>query len=251
MAANGKSFSRSISTYHDERWKAIRKHIKLLHKSDDEETVHKLRVEIKKITALFEFVGYCDRHFDDKKVLKPLRHIFKLLGRLRGHSNALSLCLEFKIDIGILDHERHKLKGTHKKIIALAEKHKSDFRKIQRSAAKHLHHTNADQWKKYLHEKHLEISDSLAGTPTAEHVHETRMAIKSLIYNAAWFAPVIIKRAEIDRLDKTEKLINRWHDVCVFRSKLDVVNYKTSSPKIYAAIKKKEQLMMKEIRQGK
>ena len=249
MAADDRSFSRNITAYHAERWRAARKHLKQLHKNDDEETIHKLRVEIKKITALYEFVAYCDKKFKDKKILKRLRQIFKLLGRLRDHSNALGLCLDFKIDISILDHERHKLKGTHKKIIALAERCKNNLRKMQHSAAKHLYLTDADQWKKYLHEKHLEISNSLAGTPTAEHLHETRTVINQLIYNAGLSSAEIIKREELTRLDRIEKLINQWHDVCVFRGKLDEVNFKIAEPKIYAAIKKKELQLMKEIRQ--
>jgi|GEM_PF-3081871 len=250
MAVHGKSFTEYIAAYHVERWKSVRRHLKNFNKNADEETIHKLRVEIKKLNALYEFVGYCDRGFDDKKILGPLRHIFKLLGRLRDHSNALSLCLEFKIDIRILDPEERKLKSIHKKIRGHADKHKSTFRKIEKNAAKHLHHIDADKWKKYLHNKHLKITNSLAGTPTAEQLHETRSAIKKLIYNAGLYGVEIIKKTELTRLDQIEKLINQWHDVCVFCSMLDEVNYKMSSPKIYAAIKKKEQLMMKEIMQG-
>ncbi len=248
MSVQGKSFSRNISVYHANRWRAARKHLKCLCRNDDEETIHKLRVEIKKITALYELIGYCDKDFDGKKILRPLSRIFKLLGRLHDHSNALGLCLDFKIDISILDPERRKLKGTIKKILSLAEKHKSDLRKIKRSGVKHLQHTDTDKWEKYLHKKHLNITNSLAGTLTEKQLHETRTAIKKLIYNAGLYSTETIKKPEIARLDRIEKLINQWHDICVFRSKLDEMNFKIAAPKIYGAVKRKEQLMMKEIR---
>ncbi len=223
--------------------------MKHLHKSNDEETIHKLRTEIKKITALYELINYSDKDFNDKKILKPLTRIFKLLGRLRDHSNALSLCLDFKIDISILDPERHKLKGTHKKIIVLTEKPKSDFRKIEQSASKHLHHTDTDMWEKYLHKKYSEITKALSKPLTAEELHETRTAIKKLIYNAGIYSSEIIKKEELTRLDQIEKHINQWHDASVFCDKLDEMNFKIAAPEIYAAVKKKEQLLMKDIRQ--
>ncbi|MBS1517817.1 MAG: CHAD domain-containing protein [Bacteroidetes bacterium] len=46
-------------------------------------TFHKLRVEIKKLNALFCLIKFCVRNFKKKKLFKPFRTVFRLAGKVR------------------------------------------------------------------------------------------------------------------------------------------------------------------------
>jgi len=46
-------------------------------------TFHQLRVEIKKMDALFEMINYCVKDFKRKKTFKPLKEIFRQAGKVR------------------------------------------------------------------------------------------------------------------------------------------------------------------------
>jgi CHAD domain-containing protein len=47
------------------------------------ETIHDLRVEIKKLHALFELLEHCHDNFKMKRLFKPFRHLFRQTGKVR------------------------------------------------------------------------------------------------------------------------------------------------------------------------
>ncbi|MEP7321917.1 MAG: CHAD domain-containing protein [Saprospiraceae bacterium] len=46
-------------------------------------TFHKLRVEIKKLNALFDLINFCSKDFKRKKNFKPFKEIFRQAGKVR------------------------------------------------------------------------------------------------------------------------------------------------------------------------
>src|SRR5436190_20764312 len=47
------------------------------------ETFHKLRVEIKKLNALFDLIDFCSKDFKRKKTFRPYHKIFRQAGKVR------------------------------------------------------------------------------------------------------------------------------------------------------------------------
>ena len=47
------------------------------------DTFHELRVEIKKLNALFHLIDYCSKEFKAKKTFKPFKLIFRQAGKIR------------------------------------------------------------------------------------------------------------------------------------------------------------------------
>ncbi len=74
--------------------KALKKYLKkrksaitvLLEKQPEfftSDTFHTLRLEIKKLNALFDLVAFCSKGFQQKKTLKPFKLIFRQAGKIR------------------------------------------------------------------------------------------------------------------------------------------------------------------------
>lgn len=239
------SFSDSISAYHTERWRHVRQSLKEVSKNPDVATVHHARVEIKKLMALYEFLEYCGGG-ECVRVLHPLHRVFKLLGRLRDHSNSVDLCHEFKMDTGAVNEKKNKLKRIHKKIKWQVEKHKNEFRKIKHAHAKLCRHTDPRKWKKYLKEKYEEVH-TMTIAPTPEQLHHARKCIKYLLYNAQLSGSTEKMVKNADALDKLQDVLGRWHDLVVFHEALRETGIDLTHHAQYTAVMRKEKKLRREI----
>jgi CHAD domain-containing protein len=250
MPGSRTSFSKSISAYHAGCWQQVHTHLHKLAKNLDEDTIHKARTDTKKLLALYEFIAYCDKDFDCKKSLKPLLRIYKQLGKLRDHSNALSLCLEYKTGQEALDKDKKKLSPLRKKIKSGIEKHKKDFKKREKATEPYLAHISPYQWKKYLRDQLADSAAVLAAKPRARELHDLRKAVKSLHYNlgiADSRAQQAIDGSTASTLDKLQGDIGQWHDLLTFRHRLRAAGYDSSQPGIYTSLLQAELQMKRSI----
>ena len=82
--------------------KALKKYLKkrksaitfLLEKQQESftpDTFHTLRLEIKKLNALFDLVNFCSKSFKQKKTFKPFKLIFSSGRKNTGTSSGASL----------------------------------------------------------------------------------------------------------------------------------------------------------------
>ncbi len=239
------SFPEIISAYHNQRWRHVRHALKEVERNPDETAVHHTRVEIKKLFALYEFLEYSsgERCLD---ALHPLHKVFKLLGKLRDHSNLQSLCLEFGMDIVLKVGKEGNLKATHKRIKDQIGKHKDEFSKIKHSHAKLCQHVGAPVWEEYLKAKYNEIK-AVTSSPELEQLHDTRKRIKRLLYNAQLTGSISDAIKNIEALDKLQDLIGSWHDLVVFHDALIQSGADTVYHTQFTAVMRKEKKIRREI----
>ena len=72
-----------VRRYSEERFEEIRRHYAVASQTFDPEAIHQMRVEVKRLKALFQLLEGLCADFRAKKNLKPVRPIFKSAGRLR------------------------------------------------------------------------------------------------------------------------------------------------------------------------
>lgn len=251
MASGPASFAESISAYHTERWRSMHKHLKKAWHKADEESVHQARVEIKKINALYLFAECCEQGYDSHQELKPLRHIFKLLGKMRDYNRAMELCDKYKIDPIVFDKEAKEIKKIPAKIKALSEKHKADFHKIKRHNTQRLAHANTTLWRSYLHKRYEEIEQVIASYPPIGELHHIRRSVKYLLYDShlsGGNAEDIIPARDAARLDQLQNDIGDWHDLKVLIDRLREIDYEHAFPKVYASVANDEAKLVSRIR---
>ena len=249
MADAATPFDTYVSAYQAERCRHIARRLKRVSKTDDEISIHKARVEIKKEFALGEMIDHCTATMQCHKSLRPLAKIFKLMGILRDHSNAMELCKQYKIDYRIFDNEKRTIKRTRKMLRSKINELHSGRKKINRSISKLLQQIDEPQWESYLHDKRAEINSVLGASPTAEELHAIRRSIRHLLCMAQLCGDdaSVLDLADATRLDSLQRGIGEWHDMVVFMTRLRELGYDSSHPHEYAMVKKKEKQLRRAI----
>src|SRR4030095_9185250 len=74
---------KTLKKYFDDREFAINRFLEQPRDVYTPETFHKLRVEIKKLNALFDLIDFCCKDFKRKKTFKPFCKIFRQAGKVR------------------------------------------------------------------------------------------------------------------------------------------------------------------------
>ncbi len=220
MRSHKTSFNIKLSKYYATRWENIYKQLKNYLKNKDDKSLHKARVEIKKLTALFHLVDYCEKKFGPSKKLKPLNTIFKLSGKLRDAKNALTFFEQFKV--APVDFKKQELKQykARKKLKNKLHDYRDRLNKMEKRGALHIKNIKAKQIDLFLQKKKHEIISERVYNIIAERLHEVRKKIKDVIYVTDFGSGKIFTTAEVLLLNEIQNEIGNWHDIDKFCRKI-------------------------------
>ena len=87
---------KQLHKYGNKRFIFLNARLKKYNRHAKPEQLHKVRVELKKIRTLFNFLGFGSKKFNAYKNYKPLKHIFKKAGRIRDADVLHQLFKEYK-----------------------------------------------------------------------------------------------------------------------------------------------------------
>ena len=249
MSTGSVSFSQHIADHHARCWRQLRKQLRKTTGKENETGRHQARVEIKKLIALYDVIYTTLPDTEKRRELEPLRKIFKKLGKLRDHDNAIRYCAAFKIDPGIFDSKHKSLHSCRKKIRHLIDKCKAVFRKTEKENALRLAQISEEQWKIYLRNKYERINLALHDKLNTEILHQLRRDIKQLLYNISSEPGMaaLMPATESEWLNHIGSLIGDWHDLALFYDSVLEMGYCGRFPDTAAAIKRREQLLRRKI----
>lgn len=173
------------------------------------ETLHKLRVNIKKIRALLRLVQYDDPKFNYKKQYKPFRKVFRAAGKIREHDITAAILSKHinttTVPLTTLD------APTTKQLKKIAEQRKK-IKKCANLLLKELRRIDSESIYTYLHMKREYLRQQLATMPPEEKLHDLRKQIKDVIY----LLNAVQQEEEFSLfLSELEALIGKWHDKAV------------------------------------
>ncbi len=83
--------------YHQNREKGIRAHFERIREYPSVDAVHELRVEIKRLRAFYQLIGWLHREFNEKALLRDSRKLFKGADKLRDLHVQMELTRELMI----------------------------------------------------------------------------------------------------------------------------------------------------------
>jgi CHAD domain-containing protein len=182
----------------------------------EEEPLHQLRVNVKKIKAVVSYFVAAGRSVKKvKHCKKALRVVFREAGIIReaqltrnwlNHQKYYELWQQSKT--------RHQLVYNEQEFIANSKKYLKLFKKIQQQLTAI---TSKDTFTLAYVLSAKENIDRQTGTATVHQWHELRRQIKQFLYAVNWLSPKEkIKAATVAALhyfDELQELIGTWHDL--------------------------------------
>lgn len=223
------------------------------------ETFHQLRVEIKKMNAIFDLIKFCNKDFKQKKTFKPFKLVFRQAGKIRELQLEEIMLKDFISSELIPDYIAHleQLQSqeqesffslVHKKLIAQLQKKQTIILPFLRAIKK-------KKARSYIQEKKNAIQEILhENSVQKETAHELRKRIKILNYALISLSldkdnPTYYKK------DALPTLLGEWHDDEVFVEHLErdllegKISKKEASPikKVIKKIVAKNNLLFVEI----
>lgn len=219
-----------LSSHHKHQLKQLTKDLKLVKSGFERGDIHRLRVDIKKLRALYRLMELLyPKQYEAKEHMPPLKKVFKHAGEIREMQVNLDYIKQYKLPAGIVkpyiaflkEHgkeARHRLKRNIKH-------YKEDggtLTKTELSALyKQLSILNIEH---ILYDETKSIQNLVHDKLTVNRLHEIRKRLKSLaevIKLVTCINPGFLPEALPAVLKQTETLIGQWHDRIVLIQSLN------------------------------
>jgi CHAD domain-containing protein len=194
--------------YFKKRTDKIIHHLKAYCKTRSKESLHQLRVETKRVSALARLSDATSKRSRVKDELKGMKEIFHHAAIIRNAH------LNLELTSGVTSNSfREKEKAVqHREWLKLRSHKKENIRTLKhlrKEGAKDLHRIKKKDDKKWFKDQlsgaHKELSSGVA------NLHNARKILKRLIYmNDLHKAPLHLNQPYLTDL---EKVIGDWHDV--------------------------------------
>lgn len=198
--------------YLDKRWKAATGNLYAYADSGSRDTLHKLRVELKKIKAWMQFSEAVAGRQPRIKVLKKLFH---QAGGIRDAQITLQLMQQYHVrNKDFRKEETHLQQESAGKL----RTHTAQYAKALKKARKKIH---IRAIRKGVVQKWIRDQLKSAGAILAiEQYHPARKKIKTLLYIQHMLPKRLQVTLNTGYLDKLQDKIGNWHDAAAFLSRM-------------------------------
>lgn len=229
----------TFTQYFDTRFTVFKMYLQNTSQNFEEEDLHQLRVEIKKMRSLFELLKTIfGDSFDSKYFKKTLRKLFKPGGKLR--ETQLNILQADETGLALLNSYRNDLlKKNEKQILKLRnvlgkfiDQELGPFE----SEIKHFIKINEySQLKssivKFVSSEIQKVEELFPHIANHDQLHRMRRYLKSSgyalkLYQELWYDVNLV--SFYDEIKTTESLIGDWHDKIVFRQ--SILNFANKHP---------------------
>lgn len=225
---------RILKIYFKKRYKKIVTLLGKQQESYEPKTFHKLRVEIKKLNALFDLLDCCAKNFKRNKPFRPYQKIFKQAGRIREIQIERTILEEHFTENPPIEYYNYllNLQQNEQKLFfdIIEEFFWENHKKHNRKTAKLITKTNKEKVKKYLDNQRITIKKLLQKNKLKKkQIHNLRRKLKVYRYNLGSLK--FTKRHKKNfKTDNFSELLGKWHDYRVIIRNLkkniasDIVN---------------------------
>lgn len=173
------------------------------------DTFHQLRVEIKKLHALFELMNFCANDMKQKKIYKPFKLIFKLAGKVREIQIEEAMLKKYCNDEALKNYrnglKEDRLKKQLRFFTILNQKLLTTINKSYKQAGYYITEVKKEKIDAYLKQKESRAT-KLTGKKELPitQLHALRKLLKKMHYNQS-----IINTPKKNIL---LELLGDWHD---------------------------------------
>lgn len=209
--------------YFNKHWEGMFSHLYNYCVGHDPEELHKLRVEMKKIEALFVLSELCVWNKKDAKkfakYFEPVRTVFKSAGKIRTAYLNLKMIEKYESEDSKFNSKfKEKQNGILMKQSDKFCSHMITFAEIINKNYKPIVKLLRDiESKKIIdiYEKQLKRLDtSLKNYKSSDELHKSRKKIKRLLYAYSFLNKSLTKKINLDTkyFDGLQDDLGKWHD---------------------------------------
>ena len=207
---------------------------------------HILRVEIKKVKAVFALIDFCSADFDRKKYFLPWRTLFRQAGRVRELQLELSIVSSFRLTgpvKGYTEGLRSRLKEQKESFYKKVDpKWKKRLEKKVKPIEPFIQHVTKKKLLSFLKYKRKKIKELLGkGKLKESEIHEIRQRLKEFYYLIRLFG---IREMAFKHIGDFQEVLGRWHDLAVMSGHLQ---RSIRSGRLTAAELKRESILKQKI----
>ena len=183
----------------------------------EEEDLHKIRVEIKKLRALIYLVRKTGgkKHKTEKQLLKD---VFKHAGRIRDAQLQLHFISELHIeDPGFLYEDLKSIEREDHLLMLRADEYLYNIKKVQKGLLKKLDEIDLQEAESLGKMEWDKILYFLLASVDVDRMHDERKKIKQLMYMLRILPDEVPETLAIDLkfLDDLADKIGKWHDLLI------------------------------------
>ena len=205
---------------------ALIKHLKKYGRNRQPESLHQIRVDIKKIKAILHVVNDSKKGFKAHKNFIPFRKIFRKADHVREPDVLKQMLKRYRVgeitDHRIFDSRKDSAKAFSSNISQFIRTVKGKAKKLEAVSDK----VHSDDLTKYLQRKKRELKPQLHPRPKMIVIHKVRKAVKEIIYLSK--IQDTLKAKEVKFYDKVQDIIGKFHDKQVLLSLIKNKKDKTS-----------------------
>ncbi len=187
------------------------------------EDYHKIRVEIKKMDALFELLNFSCDNFKRKKYFKLLNTIFKQAGVIRElqlETNMLKKNLHNQVS-SYLSNLKQCERSAQRNLFSIPDnKFKKKLKENYKSVVPFVKKMNKKIVNEFLEKKKRKIHSLLnENLLRPDQVHEIRKRLKSFYYNLE-SVDLQMQYSRIKQTYEFQEILGKWHDYRVMSGHL-------------------------------
>lgn len=170
---------KALRKYAHHQFKALSAQLKKFRQHRDTESLHDIRVCVKKIKALLQLLKFSDSRFKAHKAFLPFRTLFRKAGEIRDPEVHAGLLLKFNVSgVEKLGSGKKAATSFVKNIPSLKRKVKEQIKPIH-SVVKRV---SKKEVRKFIERQEKEIRSKLYPQPVMKEIHRVRKAMKSVVY---------------------------------------------------------------------
>ncbi|MCZ6674693.1 MAG: CHAD domain-containing protein [Verrucomicrobia bacterium] len=242
-----------LNKYRSKLIREVNQYLRIIVEKPEEDSVHKFRVGVKRLTTLYYFLNQIEPNLVVKKVLKPYRSLFKSIGNIRDGHIAVHL---------IQDLDEVKMDQIKMQVSTLRSRIRKDhrlFRRNFRSSSQAsirvptVKSTGISQ-RAILRHKHIVLDDLLSqvlntdGRMNAEKWHKKRILLKRYHHtlDAFQYCPGHVSdKEELKQIKMLEQLLGDWHDrVITIQILQSLQEFENQTRSIITILKKQDRLLL-------
>lgn len=198
-----------LNKYTHSRMKRLAAALENYHQFQEIDSLHRIRVEIKKLRAVVQAVAFADRHIDILKAFSPIRKIFRKAGQIRHPGVIRELVLVHGIE-GVPPASVADLQAAQDKFRANVPFYISQVQKFDGKLAKWLKRISTEDLAAFVRKREKSVKPVFVPAFKPTRLHRARKRIKQVFYISGLVECVKPKDRKI--YSRLEKAIGSLHD---------------------------------------